>query len=208
MSTNHPKRETMSLEEATISNNMRTIALLLIGFLSLSGCGLVREQMAQSEYDRVIKEKALAVESSRDLDPIREKVWMGALKDEPPLSMMTLSEKATTAEKLAIEKWHEILLDQKKKLVALAKQYNSSTNASRLEVLYANRIALVVELYGQNIGYGEYNKKTKDLYVKRLQEEADTQQQQSLIQQMRPPAPPAPKTSFSCYTIGNQTHCN
>lgn len=183
---------------------MRPAVWLLVGFLGLSGCGLVRQQVAQSEYDQIIQEKALAVASSRELDPIRQKVWMGQLKEEPPLSMMTLPEKATATEKPAIEKWHEILLGQKRKLVALVKQYYSSTGASRLEALYANRLALVVELYSQNISYGEYNKRTKDLYVKDIQEEADMQERQSLIQQMRPEAP---KDSFSCYTAGNQTSC-
>lgn len=145
--------------------------------------------MEKSGYDRIRNENKLAVESSKELDPIREKVWMGPLKDEPPLHMMTLSEKSTTAEKPAIEKWREILLDQKKKMVAHAEQYYGSTVASRGEVLYANRIALIVELYSQNISYGEYNRKTKDLYVKYVEEEAGMEQQQSRIQQMKPPTP-------------------
>lgn len=56
-------------------------------------------------------------------------------------------------------------------------------------------------LYNQNIAYGEYNRKMKENYAKYLQKVSAIDLQQSM-------RPAAPKTSFSCYTIGNQTNCN
>ncbi len=102
---------------------MRLTVLLLIVLISLSGCGLIKMQIANSERDRIINERTFAVESSSELDPIRGKVWMGGLDKEPPLSMLTLSEKATEAEKPAIHKWHEIMANQKAQIVALAQKY-------------------------------------------------------------------------------------
>lgn len=160
--------------------------------------------MANSERDRIINERKLAVESSRELDPIRGKVWMDGLDKEPPLSMLTLSEKATEVEKTAIRKWHEIMANQKNQIVALAQKYYL-LQAGMIETAYANHISLIAELYSQSLSYGEYNKKAKDIYIIYTQQLSDIQLQQSLVGQLKPPAP---KTSFSCYTIGNQTHCN
>lgn len=183
---------------------LRIVAWLLISFLGVSGCGLVRTQIANSERDRIINETRLAVESSRELDPIRAKVWMGGFDNDPPLSMFTLAEKATDAEKPAIDKWHEIVVNKKTKMLALAQQYDP-LQAGMVETLAANYISLIVELYSQNISYGEYNKKSKDAYVNFSHQFSDMRLRQSLVPRMTPP--PA-KTSFSCYTIGNQTTCN
>lgn len=184
-------------------NCVFSLVLLVFMSTSLSGCGLVRERIANSERDRIMNERKLAVSSS-ELDPIRGKVWMGGLDKEPPLSMLSLSEKATEAEKPAIQKWHEIMADQKVQIVALAQTYYP-LQAGLVEGAYSNHISLIADLYGQSLSYGEYNKKAKDIYVTYTQQLSGIQLQQSLAHQLRPPAP---KTSFSCYTIGNQTYCN
>lgn len=183
---------------------MRLTVLLLIVLISFSGCGPITMQMANSERDRIINERTFAVESSSELDPIRGKVWMGEIDKEPPLSMLTLSEKATEAEKPAIHKWHEIMANQKAQIVALAQKYYP-LQAGMIETAYANHISLIAELYGQSLSYGEYNKTAKDIYVTYTQQLSDIQLQQSLVGQLKPPVP---TTSFSCYTMGNQTYCN
>ena len=175
---------------------MKAVALMLMGFLNLSGCGLVRDQMAKSELDRFINERNLAVESNRELDPIRGKVWMGGFKNEPPLSMLTLSEKATDTERPAIAKWHEIVIDHKAKFVALVQKYyplEADMTAGMTEAAYANLISLIAELYSQNLTYGQYNKRGKEEYVKFVQQLSAMKLERSRIQAMWPPTP---KTSF------------
>lgn len=187
----------------------RVVSLILLAVISasLAGCGLVIKQRANSERERIASETQLAVASSRELDPIRGKVWMHGLDKEPPLSLLVLSEKATDAEKPAIAKWHEIVAANKNKAVAFAQKYYP-LQAGMVETSYANLLSLIAELYSQNLSYGEYNKKVKDINTAFVKQASDMRLQQSLIQQLRPPPSPPPKTSFSCYTIGHQTHCN
>lgn len=186
---------------------VKTVLLLMAGFIAvtnLAGCGLARKHMLNSDIQRMTNERDALIESTRELDPIREKVWMGAMKDDPPLSMLTLSEKPTDAEKPAIAKWHKISAIYKTKIIAIGQEYFPHA-VGAMEEMYSTRSGLIVELHDQSISYGEYNRRVQQAYTKYAQQVSNIELQQSRIEQMRPPSP---KTSFSCYTIGNQTHCN
>lgn len=191
-----------SLHRCRRSMNLRSpyraLSLVLLAFISTSlvDCGLGIAQIADPEHEhlaRIVSEGQLAVDSSRELDPIRGKVWMYGFDKEPPLSMLVLSEKATDAEKPAIAKLYEITVAFKNKMVAFMQEYHP-LQVGMLETIHANRISLIVELYSRNLSYGDYNKKAKDVHTAVVKQLSDMQLQQS-------------KTLFSCYTIGHQTNC-
>ena len=180
---------------------MRTVALILIGLIGLSACG---QHKAILERDRIHGERKAAIDSARELDPIRGKVWMDGFDKDPPLSMLTLSEKPTEAEKPAIQKWHEINLAHNAKTAAYAEQYLPLT-VGMVKTFQSNFISQIVELYSQNLSYGEYNRKSKEEYVKFTQQWSALELELARIQATRQPVP---KSSFRCHTAGSTTYCD